>query len=279
LRSIDERMVFVVGSPRSGTSFSAGSLGAMPGFVDLGEVNALKAVISPFVRRLQTSLDRRNARDEMVAELRHLLVGAQRMSLAAGRRCVEQTPESTFLIRELAQAFPEASFVHVVRDGRDVVCSLLERGWLAGTGGEYVAARAEGNTADDAGQPFGAYARFWVEPGREDEFEAADEVRRCAWAWRRYAETALVGLNSLPPARSTVLRYEELVADPAAEAQRLTTFLGTDVAAATDALATAFGRVHGDSLGRWRRDLDDRQAAIVLDEAGATLRALGYAFD
>ena len=34
----EERLVFVFGSPRSGTTFLAGAIGAVPGFVDLGEV-------------------------------------------------------------------------------------------------------------------------------------------------------------------------------------------------------------------------------------------------
>ena len=38
---LDDRLVFVVGSPRSGTTFLAGAIGALPGFVDLGEVGHL----------------------------------------------------------------------------------------------------------------------------------------------------------------------------------------------------------------------------------------------
>ena len=45
LRGSDDRLVFVVGSPRSGTTFFAGVLGEQPGFVDLSEVNPHKAAI------------------------------------------------------------------------------------------------------------------------------------------------------------------------------------------------------------------------------------------
>src|SRR5712691_10350304 len=38
----DERTVFVVGSPRSGTTFTGSALGSQPGWVDLGEVPLLK---------------------------------------------------------------------------------------------------------------------------------------------------------------------------------------------------------------------------------------------
>src|SRR4051794_41798610 len=41
-----ERIVFVVGSPRSGTTFLAGAVGSQPGFVDLGEARPGKASIA-----------------------------------------------------------------------------------------------------------------------------------------------------------------------------------------------------------------------------------------
>src|SRR5437870_12673798 len=40
-----ERIVFVVGSPRSGTTFLPGAVGSQPGFVDLGDVRPAKVVI------------------------------------------------------------------------------------------------------------------------------------------------------------------------------------------------------------------------------------------
>ena len=45
LRGREERLAFVVGSPRSGTTFLAGAIGGVPGFVDLTEVTPLKAAI------------------------------------------------------------------------------------------------------------------------------------------------------------------------------------------------------------------------------------------
>src|SRR5688500_19858035 len=54
-------------------------------------------------------------------------------------------------------AFPKARIVHIVRDGRDVACSLLDKQWL----------RSGAAAVDDAGLPFGAHARFWVEPERD----------------------------------------------------------------------------------------------------------------
>jgi hypothetical protein len=62
----EERLVFVVGSPRSGTTFTGRALGSLPGFVDLDEVQPWKAAIPGLLaepddaaaRRLRTILQR-----------------------------------------------------------------------------------------------------------------------------------------------------------------------------------------------------------------------------
>jgi len=46
----EERLAFVVGSPRSGTSFTGRALGSQPGWVDLGEVPILKAAVPALVQ-------------------------------------------------------------------------------------------------------------------------------------------------------------------------------------------------------------------------------------
>jgi len=68
-------------------------------------------------------------------------------------------------------------------------------------------------------------------------------------------------------------RYEALVESPHAEADRVAEALGTE----PGPLRTAFARVHGESLGRWRRELTASQLADVEAEAGDLLRELGYA--
>jgi hypothetical protein len=244
---LEERMVFVFGSPRSGTTFLAGAIGSLPGFVDLTEVAALKAAI-PELATLE--------RDEAARRVRRLLTVTRTLGLVRDLRAVEQTPEAAFLLPVVAEAFPQAVLVHAVRDGRDVVCSLLERGWL-GTG------RAGG--ADDAFQPYGAEARFWVEPGREAEFAAASEARRAAWAWRRYVSAVLDSGVSVHEVRYEQLAEPQTVVDLAAR-----------LGAPEEPLARALGEAHASSIGRYEQDLTPEQLSDVEAEAGNVLRRLGY---
>jgi Sulfotransferase family len=242
------RLVFVVGSPRSGTSFVGRSLGSQPGFVDLGEVPLLKAAVPELAGRPVS---------EQAREVRRLVQLVRNLGLVHGLRGVEQNPETGYVLEGALLAYPVATAVHVIRDGRDVVCSLLERGWLsAGRSG-----------SDDANQAYGAYARFWVEPERRAEFEAASDATRAAWAWRSYVTAARVA-----PERTIELRYEALVGDPSSEARRVAEALRVD----PGPLAAAFGHVHGESIGRWRTELTEQQLADVLAEAGGLLAQLGY---
>ena len=244
----EERLVFVVGSPRSGTTFTGRALGSLPGFVDLDEVQPWKAAIPELLGVPD---------DVAAARLRRVLERVRTLGLARGLRGVEQTPETSFVLQAALLAYPEALAVHVIRDGRDVATSLLERGWLS----------AERAGADDARLPLGAHARFWVEPGREAEFASVSDATRVAWAWRRYVTAA----GSVPE-RTVEVRYEQLVSDPAAAAAPVAARLGVEPALVT----AAFAEAHDTSAGRWRRDLTPEQLADVEREAGEALVALGY---
>ena len=222
--------MFVFGSPRSGTTFLAGAIGSLPGFVDLGEVPPLKAAI-PELASLPP--------EQAASRLRRLLWPTRRLGGVAGLRGVEQTPESVFIGKAILRAYPHAVLIHLVRDGRDVVCSLLERAWLSPA--------REGR--DDAGAAFGSGARFWVERGSEPEFAQAGDARRCAWAWRRYVAAA----RSLgDPAHE--LRYEQLCADPDA------------VAIGLQLLTIALARKRGVNPDLLRREEEPYREAARLGE-------------
>ena len=246
----ENRLVFVVGSPRSGTTFLAGALGEHEGVVDLGELQPVKAAIPQLAALPEAEAGRR---------LRRIVDRVRTLALSRHLRAVEQTPEVVFVVRAALEAFPEACAIHLVRDGRDVVCSLLERGWLSATRGG----------ADDVRAAYGNHPRFWVEPGRRDEFRTTSEARRAAWVWRSHVTAG----RSVQHPRLLELRYEELVRNRADVSDRIAAHAALD----RNELFAALGRVHARSVGRWQTDLDAKQLADAESEAGPLLRDLGYA--
>ena len=238
----------MLGSPRSGTSFVARSIGRVPGFADLGELPPWKAAI-PRLAGLPE--------DEAAPELRRILETVRRYALVRGRRAVEQSPETAFVLGAALRAYPQAAVVHMVRDPRDVAASLLQKGWLrAGRPGQ-----------DDVGEPYGHHPRFWVEQERRAEFDEASEARRAGWAWRRYVTAARAA-----PASTVEIRYEALAADPEGASEPIAVHIGADPVL----LARALGRMHAESIGRWRRNLTPQQVEEVEAEAGELMEELGY---
>ena len=66
----EERLVFVVGSPRSGTTFTGRALGSLPGFVDLDEVQPWKAAIPGLLGQPEDVVARRDCKlDPHIAQI------------------------------------------------------------------------------------------------------------------------------------------------------------------------------------------------------------------
>ncbi len=245
---VTERPVFVLGSPRSGTSFVARSIGRVPGFADLGELGPWKAAIPALFGTDE---------EAAAAELRRMLERVRRYGLVRGLRAVEQSPETAFVLPAALRAYPQAVVVHMIRDPRDVAASLVQKGWL----------RAGRPGRDDIGEPYGEHPRFWVEPERREEFDDASEARRAGWAWRRYVTAA-----RFAPSSTVDVHYEALATEPETASEPLAAHLGADPAL----LAEALQGMHAESVGRWHRNLTREQVDEVEAEAGELMQELGY---
>ena len=252
--------LFVLGAPRSGTTFLGSCIGALPDVSYHFEPRVTKAAARQVYEGTWSTA---RAAGVFRTSYRLLLLAAG----DGGRRFAEKNPENCFVLPFLAETFPDARFIQIIRDGRDVAVSHAEKPWLssssAGTG-----RRGRG------GQEWGPWARWWVEPDRAEEFAAVSDTRRTAWSWRRFTASAREGLAALPADRALTVRYEDMVRDPGSTAETVARFLGHDRAPAE--LHAAFARADAGSVGRWRRSLDEEQQQDVELEAGALLRELGY---
>ena len=127
--------VFVIGSPRSGTTALGQSLGRHPELRVGKESYIIHDLFTG--RRAQRVWDQHMHRvtpcwlaheevteDEFLAFL-GLGVNALFSSRAEGKRWVDQTPLYTPMAATLAVMFPGARFIHIVRDGRHVVRSMV----------------------------------------------------------------------------------------------------------------------------------------------------------
>lgn len=183
----------------------------------------------------------------------------------AGRTVQRWGDKNNFHVRrvdDLRDLWPRARFVHLVRDGRDVACSYLE-----------VAATDH----PSAYRP--------ILPTEPDEI---------ATVWSTDVEQALAALERAAPERVVQLRYEDLVQEP--EATLRTVCAGLGLAWSADMLGFHVSNRLGQleppamlswkqrtlepasarSVGRHRHDLSRAQRDAFERVAGTTLGRLGY---
>lgn len=143
---------FVVGCPRSGTTLVREILDSHPRLAVVDESHFViglaprwwrrrrrltvdDVMTHPRSHRLDVDPDRFRAELERVAPLPEAYPDAVDAVLSAYARCRgrlrwgDKTPGYVSYVDTLAAWFPDARFIHVVRDGRDVAASLAERPW------------------------------------------------------------------------------------------------------------------------------------------------------
>lgn len=155
--------------------------------------------------------------------------------------------------------FPDAKFIHVYRDGRAVVNSLLEvdfwRGWR-GPGGWR------------AGELTSAQRAEWERHGRS--FVALAGIQ-----WKLMMAAMDTAAANVPAANFLPVRYEDLMANPVACFKRVTEFCELDWTAPFEqAILRQRLRPAND---KWLADLTDAQRAILDSVLAEALPRYGYA--
>ncbi|MEY2515518.1 MAG: colanic acid/amylovoran biosynthesis glycosyltransferase, partial [bacterium] len=241
------RPVFVIGAPRSGASALAWALGQHP---------RLPAVMdTAWVADLAHELPALHARS--VAGRRAAPLGAERFSRTFGRaaaalvgdsleRWVDCAPEHTLDVPALARLFPEALFVHIVRDADAAVRAAVDPplGSAAATGGTQIPAHLRERVSE-----------------RE--------------ALRRWTEAALAGVEAeraLGERRVLRATYDELLEHPEVLLRRVLAFAGEEFdARCLRPLRGIRAGLHGDAPARPATDAAAPAARVAARALSAEL--------
>jgi len=158
---------------------------------------------------------------------------------SGGRTFLSKRIANNRRIPLLLEAFPDALFIEIVRDGRAVATSLAAVDWWE-TGDVWWYGGTPAQWRADGGDPWELCARNWVE-----------EV------------TALsAGLAEVPAEQVLSLRYEDLIDDPIAVTRAAMSFAGLDPDSRQWHSALSFVRFPNKN-DRWRSSLDEQALATV----------------
>ncbi|WP_343233530.1 sulfotransferase [Streptomonospora sp. PA3] len=276
--SSGERMIIILGCPRSGTTLLQLMLHAHPRiaippetrfaldvyrrraeFGDLREAanrsKLAEAIVGPRNTRYR---DLKLDRDETVAAI---VGGPPTVGSAVGtvfrqyarrfgkERWGDKRPGYYQAVEELRRMFPHAQFVHLIRDGRDCVGSLKQMPWYKQT------------------------------------------VYHAISTWAEAIDYGRAAARRLGPDTFYELRYEDLVADPARELSALCDFLGEEfdpvmceprrvAKKAVPKFKTWHQNTRRDvnaaSSGSWQERLEPWEAALAETVLAKRLRENGY---
>lgn len=176
-------------------------------------------------------------------------------------RWADKTPNNVRVISRLLTWFPRGRFIHLIRDGRDVACSLRN------------------------------HPKEKVVNGKVVPVNNNHPISKCATRWLKDTAT---GLAFRGHPRCLEVRYEDLVDHPESEVRRVCAFLGEEFEPAMlDSEkgaeikgagrlvnnANAVEKITGKSVSRWRRDLSPAERQVFVDVAGELLIVAGYVPD
>ena len=196
------RLIFVGGAPRSGTTLVQNMLASHPDILGGPEFLHLPDIIG--VRnQLRRSIARKWIDEfcspEDVDQLTSIFIEDLLLPLADTHGCKflsEKTPSNVLVFSALLELFPSARFIHVVRDPRAIIASMLRVG---------LRARRKGVKTQDF---------------TTSTMAAIDYVQKCFRSGFGAAESA--------PDRVLTVVYEQLVVDPERETRRMCDFLGIE---------------------------------------------------
>jgi len=268
--------VFVVGCPRSGTTLLYNMLLSAGGFaVYLAESNVFNLLVPRFgdlsvktnreklidawleSKLFRASfLDAKMIREKVLAECRNggdflrIVMGEMARAQGVGR-WADNSPEELLHIRTIKKVLPDALFVHMIRDGRDVSLSLDARPhkWV----------RAFSWDRENSLLATGIFWEWIVQRGRKQGSSLGGD----------YMEVHFEDLQAQP--QDTLARIGEFIRHDLDYERILRVGIGS-----VSEPNTSFKGDSAGPVGRWKKKFSAEKLTVFETLVGATLRELGY---
>lgn len=275
-RSPPREPIFIVGSPRSGTTLLFQILDASPHLASLGAEGHL---LWDTYHRMSSGEGRSHALtadDVSDGERRALYWAIEK--LAGQLRFLDKTPRNALRIPYLNRLFPDAHFVFLKRDGRAAVSSLITA-WRDGDD-RFTTANVETDIDGYGGRGW----RFLLPPGWQAFQHGHTLADVCAFQWVSSNEAILQAKGTIAAERWTEVAYEDLVATPTETIDRLLSAIrlpaSAEVMAAAEATAstTTATAVTSPEPEKWKRENPD-EVASILPAILPMMRRLGYSVE
>lgn len=234
--------VIVLGAARSGTKLLRSIIAASRSYAAVPhDVNYAWRIVEP--GRSDDELQPGSLTASSRKKIRRMLARMAGCGDGSSVSLVEKTVSNALRVPFVESVFPDALYVHLVRDGREVTRSAMrcwqappEYGRLAGKLRSFPWWSCSGYAARCAGDWFMRFAsgqdrlRSWGPryAGIDQDVLHRSLAEVCGRQWRACVEHTSASLQAIDSARWIEVRYEELLNDPGQTAARIGGFLGID---------------------------------------------------
>lgn len=269
--------VFVLGCPRSGTTVLYHMLLSAGGFAIYRSESNVFNLLVPRFHGMRSATNRQELLDvwlrsklfrvsgleagqisaKIMADCRSggdfLRIVMQEIARLQGvARWADCTPEHLLYMQEIKREIPDALFIHIIRDGRDVALSYARQGWSH-------------PLPWDREEPIGVAGLYWswlVGKGREEGKRLGEDYQE--------------------------VRFEDLVAKPQETLQRLGSFIDHDldyervhhtgIGSVSKPNSSFADEPEGtfNPVARWKTKMSLKEMSGLQDLIGDSLLALGY---
>lgn len=254
-----DRPIFILGSPRSGTSVFSRYFGQHPELANWSEGHCLfdpmymnRRAEHRWTEEQASWYGSRRLHSNIYWFMRYMR-WRQRLPI---KRFTNKLPRNTLRVPWLLKVFPDAHFVHIIRDGRAVIRSMVRV--------------IEKNNLYD--RPLGQFARppGWQEYYQNDIYEAHSRQ------WVGIEETVQKDLEAVPTERVYRTKYEEFILNTRGIMKEICEQFGLD---ASDAALARYPEHLENRNAKWPRECSPEQIETMRKWASPMLIHYGYEKD
>lgn len=273
--------VIIIGAARSGTKLLRDCIALHPA------INTIPYDINYIWRignesSIHDALQPQNLRDENKEKIRQEIITFVQNSSPI---LVEKTVSNCLRIPYIHSIFPEARYIHLIRNGCDVVESCY-RQWTAKPDWRYILKKAQSYPITKAPGYAVHYAMSTLRRtfansssvpnswgprycGIDEDLAEKDVLEVCAIQWVKSVAKAMTGFQQIQPTQILTIHYEAFVNNPLAQLEQIASFIGVDP---TPYHAISFDTISAHNIGKGWRNLDESQRSIVMETIGETLQ-------
>ncbi|MBC8123129.1 MAG: sulfotransferase [Gemmatimonadaceae bacterium] len=182
-----------------------------------------------------------------------------------GKRFLNKNPDNSVRMRYLNKLFPDARFIHIVRDGRAVCNSLLK----------FREAAAEFFGPEHRHATNGVKVKAWSDI---EQYWRTDPAYAAGLVWREVMETVERDSKFITPDRYLEFRYEDFVAAPMDYLEKISRFSELRWDKDTErAFAQEAGKLNlGGRNDAWKKRLKDNDLERLMEIIGPKMREYQY---